>query len=169
MCYQCPWALTFTPFHSTTRCFQVTVHFETKAPNDPKWSWTLQGHRYPIYVLVVSLHPNCPFIFLYEQPFFEAILRQSAPNKPKRPWTLHGHKCPIYVLVVSPISNQSVSLYGELFLTNRPFWKKCIKWRQNDIKPYKVKRGPYIYILLMSQWLKFHPIFFDPSFFEIQS
>ena len=30
--------------------FWVIGHFETSAPNDPKWPWTLQGQMYPIYV-----------------------------------------------------------------------------------------------------------------------
>ena len=32
--------------------------FETSALNGPKWSWTLQGHRYPIYVLLIHLSPK---------------------------------------------------------------------------------------------------------------
>ena len=33
----------------------------------------------------------------------------------------------------------SVPLYDEPFLSYRPFWEKCTKWSQYDLKPYKVK------------------------------
>ncbi len=54
----CPRVLNFTPFRSTTTIFQHTGHFETSAPYDPKWPWTLQGQRYPTYVLLVSMNPK---------------------------------------------------------------------------------------------------------------
>ncbi len=40
------------------------VHWMT-----PKWPWTLQGHRYQINVLLVSMSPKFHSVSLYDQPF----------------------------------------------------------------------------------------------------
>ncbi len=46
-------------------------------PMTPKWPWTLQGQRYPMHILFVSLSPKFQSIWLCDQLFFElqAILK----------------------------------------------------------------------------------------------
>ncbi len=69
MHHKCPQVSNFTQFHSMTSCFRDTGNFETSALNDPKWYWTLQGQRYPIYVLLVFTSPKFHSISLYNEPF----------------------------------------------------------------------------------------------------
>ncbi len=53
-------------------------------PMTPKWPWTLQGQRYPMHVLFVSLSPKFQSIWLCDQLFFElqAILRYKCTEWP---------------------------------------------------------------------------------------
>ncbi len=58
----------FGSFCSTASQFQVTGHFETSAPNDLKWPWTIRDQRYPIYILQLPLSPKFHSNMLYGQP-----------------------------------------------------------------------------------------------------
>ncbi len=106
----------------------------------------LQGQVYPL--CVTSIHESqISSISLLRPAVVElhAILRQVHWMTPKSPWILQGQMYPIHALQVStrPIFH-SVSRYDEPFLSYRPFWEKCTKWPQNDLKLYKVKYTPYM-------------------------
>ncbi len=53
----------FNPFHSPAGLVWVTGHFETSAPNDTKWPWTLPGQTYPMILDPILFQttqvPNC--------------------------------------------------------------------------------------------------------------
>ncbi len=75
----------FTPFHCMASHHRVTDHFETNAPNDPKYPWTVIGQRYHIYIR--NNYPRVPNF----TPFRSKVSRfpvtgyfeTSAPNDPK--------------------------------------------------------------------------------------
>ena len=86
--HRCVTSVPETQIYSILFCGQPfcdTGHFETNAPNDSKWSWTLQGQMYPIYVLPLSSSPKFHSIWLYDQPFSSySHFETSARNDPKR-------------------------------------------------------------------------------------
>ncbi len=102
----------------------------------------------PYVLLMVFMSPKFhPFRSKTSCCWVTCHFEKSAPNdhimilNPTRsnvPNTLH-------VLQVSTRPKfHSVSLYHEPFLSYWPFWEKCTKWPQNDLKPYKVKCTPYM-------------------------
>ncbi len=106
----------------------------------PKWPWTLQGHRYPINVLLVSTSPKFHSVSLYDKqfsgyrPFWEKCTKW-----PQIDLEHYKLKCSPYVLIVPMIPKfHSVSLYKAVFIRYRAFWDKCTEWPQNDLEPYKV-------------------------------
>ncbi len=75
----------FSPFHSAASLLRIICHFETSAPNDPKWHWALQGQLYLIYVSLVSPIPKFQSVLLYKQPFlsYRPFWQKSALIDPK--------------------------------------------------------------------------------------
>ncbi len=43
------------PYALRSAIFKLRAIFETSAPNDLKWPWTLKGQRYPMYVMLVPV------------------------------------------------------------------------------------------------------------------
>ncbi len=89
MCYSCPGVPNFAPFCSTTTHFRDRGHFETRAPNDPKMTWTLQGQRNPIYMLLVSPSPNVHSVLLYDHPFSKYRTFYNSPLTTKKKKKCH--------------------------------------------------------------------------------
>lgn len=73
MCHQCLWFGNALPFHPTTNRFWEVWRMA------PEWPWTLQGQRYPTYVLLM---PLSNFIRHVSAAHFsvKAILRQAQYN-----------------------------------------------------------------------------------------
>ncbi len=96
-----------------------------------KWPWTLKIKR----TFVPPWVPN--FIVFHSMgSHFQVThnVKTKIPNNTKMTWTQwdpHMHKFRTCPLLVHPRPNfQSISLYDEPFLHNRPFWDKCT----NDLK-----------------------------------
>ena len=53
---------TTAKFHSVAIYFQVTGHFETSAPNDPKVTWGHLVHLYFLSTLSLKFHSVHPMI-----------------------------------------------------------------------------------------------------------
>ncbi len=68
--------ITIVPESQISLCFALRPAFFNKQAilrqvhrMTPKWPWTLQGQRYPINVLEVSMGPKFNAVSLYNQPF----------------------------------------------------------------------------------------------------
>ncbi len=114
----------------------------------PKWPWILQGHRYPIYVLLVSMSPKFHFVSLYDEPF--SSYRPFWEKRTKWPQNdLESYKVKlsyIYVCFTS-IHEAQISLFCSKtnhYRVTGQFWEKCTKWPQLDLEPYKVKYTIYV-------------------------
>ncbi len=87
MYHNCPRVSNVTLFRSTTRRFRVTSHFDTSAPNEPKWPWTPQGQRYTTYVLLVfpspKFHPVCSATIRFQDTAHFIIPHWPPPPKKK--------------------------------------------------------------------------------------
>ncbi len=128
---QLPPLQNFTPFRPMANRFRVTGHFTQVHWMTPNWPWTLKGQRYPIYMLNYPWLPNfTPFSSSKASRFWvTGHLEASAPNDPKITLNTERSKVPMFMLQLPPSPKfHSVSLYGQLFSSYRPFWP------QNDFK-----------------------------------
>ncbi len=125
--------------HSMTNRFGLTGHFDTSALNAPKWPWTLQGQRYPIFVSLVLLSAKFHSALLYNKRFLRYKVAKNhkcteCPHTDKNLMvksTLYTHKH--YPL---RLKFWSVSLYDQLFAIAR--YLICYKFPID----YNVKRPP---------------------------
>ncbi len=118
--HECKFSLRFTlrPDVFEKQAILRQTHWMT-----PKWPWTLQGHRYPIYVLLLPSSLKFRFFLLYDQPFsryrpFWDKCSEWPLNDPERYNALQGqtYMYTKYVLLVSPSPRfQTVLLYGQPF------------------------------------------------------
>ena len=84
----------------------------------------------------------------------------SAPKDHQMTLNTKRSRYPIYMLQLPAASPkfQSFLLYGQLFLSYRPFWDKCTEWPKMTLNTKRSKVPIYVLKLLPS--LKFHPVFF---------
>ncbi len=66
----------------------------------------------------------------------QTILRQVPQMTPKWHWTVNDQRYPIYILELPTTPKfHAVSLYGQLFLSYRPFSDRCTDWARNPLEP----------------------------------
>ncbi len=161
----CPWDSNFGGGGgSATSHFRVTGHFEKGAPNDSKWSWTIQGQMYPICITSVPEHHISVLFALWPAVFeSQAFLRQVQQCK----WPLNDLKpckvkCSPYMSYWFRSQKfQFFSLYVLRFRDTRHFETNALNY---DIEHYKVI-GTHMYVTIVSQSLKLHSIlFYDNQF-----
>ncbi len=128
------------------RRFRVTGHFEASTSNDPKWPWTSQTQRYPIYLLLVSLNPNfIQFPSTTSRFWVTGHCETSAQNDPKMTLNITRSTLPYTFLLMS----QSPKFHP-IFLYTQPFSRykvvgigKCTEWPQDDLEHLTVKSTLY--------------------------
>ncbi len=101
--------------HSTASHFQVTGHFDTSAPNDPKMTLNTKRSKEPLIHVPSTPEPKISIHFALQSAVFQvqAILRNAQQMTSKWPWTLQGQRYPIYLIQVSPSPKfHSIALYG---------------------------------------------------------
>ncbi len=121
----------------------VTGHFETIAPNDPKWPLTLKGQSYPFYGLLLPRVPNftlCalhPAIFRLQATGYKYIERLSKMTlNTKRPkvYLLHKQPPPPQLLNFNGFcSTARVTVYFE---TSAPTGRKITLNNKRSKLPY---------------------------------
>ena len=136
-------------FHSALLycLFRVTNHYERTAQNDLKWPWTLHGQRHSIYVPLDSTPESQIHSVLnyFQRLRVAGQFETNAWNDPKWPWRIRDQCCPIYITPLFPSHKfQSVSLYGQTFSNQMPFWDKCTDIPQNNLEYHKVNDIPYM-------------------------
>ncbi len=114
--------------------------FETTAPNDSKWTWTLLGQRHTAYVILMFLNPKFHSTSVYGQLFlgYYPIWRQVSQITPQ--WPEHykvRHVCCTKALE-SQIS-VCFALRSGVFKLRVKFETLAQKWTQNNLEQYKVK------------------------------
>ena len=125
----------------------------------PKWSSTLQGQMYPIwlYVLVVStslylistLFTLRPAVLELQAQGLQAISRKVHQITPNWLWSLQGQMYPIYLLLLSTsLQFQSVSLYAifEIQVILRQVHRKPPKW------PWLYKVSFRLFVSKLVKW-----------------
>ena len=139
-------------FHSSSLYgyFWLTGHFKTSAPKDPKWSWILEGQKYPPHIHTTSTSEAQILVHLaLQSAVFE--LRPSfvktTLNDIKMNLTYSRLKVPIWILHTPPrLKFSSVSLYDEPFLRYALFLESAL----NDLKwPWHVQGQKYHYVCFM--------------------
>ncbi len=110
----------------------LDIKFETRALNDAKWRWKLQGHHYPIYVLLVFLSPKFnPFHSMASRFWVTGRFETSAPNDSKWLWTLSGQTNLIYVVLELPNFipfRSTISYFQNICNFPFPHWPHYVKF-----------------------------------------
>ncbi len=150
----CPRFSNFIPFRSTTSHFWDVGHFEKYTEYDPKWPWTLQGHMYPRYVLLVSTSPTFHSFLLYNQPFSGyRPFWDKCTEWPQINLEPYKVKLPSNPYNYSPwVSN--FTLWPAVFGRWRPFWDKVHRMTTKLSHPWTLQGQSYTtYVLLKCPWV----------------
>ncbi len=82
------------PLRSMSTRVRAAGQFDTSAPIDPQWRWTLRGQGYPIYVLLESRHLKVHPLFFWGQSFTRSACLNSQMHRmtSEWSWTPNGQK-----------------------------------------------------------------------------
>ncbi len=142
----------FSTFRPTTSHFQFTATSRQVHQMTPKWPWTLQGQRYPIYVLLVSLSSKVQSSKITQ---FGGIghFETNAPNDREMALKqFQGHFASDLVVRGTPYMCYWCSwvpyfspfpLQASVFGL-QTIWDNWTEWPQFDVVHYKVKGTPYM-------------------------
>ena len=113
----------------------------------PKWPWTLQGQKCPIYLLQVPQRPLFHSVSFYGQRF--SSYRTIWDNCTKCPkMTLNSKRSKVHHMhvITTPRPNfHTVSSYGQRFSSYRSIWDMCTECPQMTLNT-KRSKVPYIHV-----------------------